>query len=137
MKNILVVEDEEHLRKLYSSALSSRGYSVSTAENGQKGIEFLNESMPDLILLDLIMPVMNGCQFLSELKKDQVFHRIPVIIITNSGEIREIGECLSMGAIGYIDKNGTPSDIVNKVETIINTYISVSGNYKAGSQLQI
>ena len=74
------------------------------------------------------MPVMDGYEFLKTIKNEPSLKRFPVILLTNSPEIREIGKCLSIGAIGYLEKTGSPSDIVKKVETVFKAFISLAEN---------
>lgn len=136
MYKILIIEDEEFLRKLYKDAFNAKGYRTEAAVNGRKGIEKLQEYKPDLILLDLRMPEMDGYQFLQEVKNNSSMKRYPVILLTSSQEIREIGKCLSLGAIGYLDKSGSPSDLVKKVETIFKAFITVSGNAQKDYNMQ-
>lgn len=133
MNKILIVEDEEFLRMLYTDAFHSKGYTTESAENGQKGLDVVREFRPDLVILDLRMPVMDGYQFLQEIKNDPGLKRIPVILLTSSPEIRDIGKCLSQGAIGYLDKSGSPSDVVKKVETVFRTFVSSIVSSSTGS----
>lgn len=132
MYKILIIEDEEFLRRLYSDAFKSRGYQVESAENGEKGIEMLSEYRPELVILDLRMPVMDGYQFLQKTKNDPALKKYPVILLTNCQEIREIGKCLSLGAIGYLEKTGSPTDVVKKVETVFQAFMALSGSTNAG-----
>ncbi len=132
MHKILLIEDEEFLRRLYSDAFISRGYQVETAVNGQDGVEKLSEFRPGLVILDLRMPVMDGYQFLQKVKTDPALKKYPVILLTNCQEIREIGKCLSLGAIGYLEKSGSPKDVVKKVETVFQAFMSISGRSGAG-----
>jgi len=128
MYKILIIEDEEFLRKLYLDAFNVKGYRAEVAENGEVGLNKLNEFKPDLVILDLKMPVMDGYEFLKIAKNEPSLKKFPVILLTNSPEIREIGKCLSIGAIGYLEKTGSPSDIVKKVETVFKAFISISEN---------
>lgn len=132
MNKIMIIEDEEFLRRLYTDAFHSKGYNTESAENGQKGLDVVREFRPDLIILDLRMPVMDGHQFLQEIKSDPELERIPVILLTSSPEIRDIGKCLSQGAIGYLDKSGSPSEVVKKVETVFRTFVSSIANSSTG-----
>jgi two-component system alkaline phosphatase synthesis response regulator PhoP len=82
-KKILVVEDEEPLRKLYVDVLQDEGFSVSAAENGKKGLELALKEKPDLILLDILMPVMNGMVMMKKLREDVWGKKVAIILLTN------------------------------------------------------
>jgi CheY-like chemotaxis protein len=82
-KGVLVIEDEEAIVEVLKTMLEIEGYSVSTAENGQKGIELLREiPKPGLILLDLMMPVMNGWEFAQAIEKEPAYSDIPIVVFT-------------------------------------------------------
>jgi len=80
MPMILIVEDEELIRQMYAEFLGMKGYKVETAENGQKALDFLSNTRPDLILLDMNMPELNGKEFLTIIKADNKLKNIPVLI---------------------------------------------------------
>ena len=121
MSKILLIENEEFLRKLYSEFLSMSKYQVETAENGKDGFLMLETFVPDIILLDIKMPVMDGPEFLKTLKKSLKFKDIPVIILTGVSEYVHIKECLELGAFDYVEKTTHPVDLLNKVEMLLNT----------------
>ncbi|UCC64437.1 MAG: response regulator [Anaerolineae bacterium] len=105
---ILVVDDEAVNRILLSTNLVESGYVVETAEDGQQALGMLSAQPFDLILLDLIMPRMDGYQVLAELKSDDALRRIPVIVISSSDEIESIVRCIEMGATDYLTKPFNP-----------------------------
>ena len=105
---ILVVDDEAVNRILLSTNLAESGYVVETAEDGQQALSTLSARPFDLILLDLIMPRMDGYQVLAELKSDDALRRIPVIVISASDEIESIVRCIEMGATDYLTKPFNP-----------------------------
>jgi DNA-binding response OmpR family regulator len=82
-KKICIIEDDDSIREIYSTKLQEEGFEVITAENGQKGLYVINDIRPDLILLDLRMPVKNGFEVMKELNEDEKLSKIPVIILTN------------------------------------------------------
>ena len=106
---ILVIEDEEHIRTVLSYNLKLDGFEVFLAENGIKGLEVAREKLPDLILLDWMMPGMDGLQVLSELKHDDVTRSIPVFMLTAKSMMAEVGRALYEGADDYITK---PFDVI-------------------------
>ena len=120
MSKILLIENEDFLRKLYSEFLSMSKYQVETAENGKDGFLKLETFVPDLILLDIKMPVMDGPEFLKALKKSIKLRDIPVIILTGITEYVFIKECLELGAYDYVEKTTHPVDLLNKVEKLLS-----------------
>lgn len=120
MTKILVIEDEELLRHLYSELLEMKGYDVATAEEGKSAIAYLNQNAnPDLILLDINMPQMDGVEFLRIINNDNRFRRVPVIVLTGVVQVEKIGSCLSLGAVGYIEKANSPVEVMKKIELIL------------------
>src|SRR6056297_1905992 len=119
-KKILIVEDEKVLLRLLKDRLKKEGYIVSTAENGEVGLEKIRKEHPDLILLDIIMPKMNGIQLLERKKREGKIKDIPVIIISNSGQPAEINKVKKLGANNWLIKTEfNPQEVIRKVEEII------------------
>ena len=113
--SVLVVEDEEHIRNILEYNLKLDGFEVCVAEDGRKGLELARQMRPDVILLDWMMPEMNGLEVLSELKKDEQTKHIPVFMLTAKAMIRDVREALSEGADDYITK---PFDATELAQTI-------------------
>jgi signal transduction histidine kinase len=105
---ILVVDDERLNRLLLSTNLQESGYSVEAAEDGQQALRMLRAQPFDAVLLDLIIPKMDGYQVLAELKGDELLRRIPVIVISSTDEMESIVRCIEMGAIDYLAKPFNP-----------------------------
>jgi signal transduction histidine kinase len=105
---ILVVDDESLNRILLSTSLQESGYAVETSEDGQQALEMLRARPFDAVLLDLIMPRMDGYQVLAEMKHDARLRRVPVIVISSSDEIDSIVRCIEMGATDYLTKPFDP-----------------------------
>lgn len=105
---ILVVDDELLNRILLSTSLQEAGYIVETAEDGQQTLEMLRAQPFDTVLLDLMMPRMDGYQVLAEMKQDARLRRIPVIVISSSEETDSIVRCIEMGATDYLTKPFDP-----------------------------
>jgi DNA-binding response OmpR family regulator len=119
-KKILIIEDDEFLRQLISKKISSEGFEVSSAIDGTDGIEKVKSVMPDLILLDLLLPTTDGYEVLSKIKADNTTKAIPVIILSNLGQQDEINKGMKLGAIDFLVKAQlTPEEIVAKVKTIL------------------
>jgi signal transduction histidine kinase len=105
---ILVVDDEMVNRILLSTNLQESGYYVQTAEDGQYALEMLRAQPFDVVLLDLIMPRMDGYQVLAQMKSDDVLRRIPVIVISSTDEMESIVHCIEMGATDFLTKPFNP-----------------------------
>ena len=103
-RRILVAEDDRFLRKAAEMALKRQGYTVLTAADGEEALRAARSVLPDLILLDLIMPKLNGFDVLQALKKDAPTAHIPVIILSNLGQDRDVQQALDAGAAAYFIK---------------------------------
>lgn len=106
--HVLVVDDNETNRDLLSRQLERQGYSVAIAANGNQALQMLQTTSFDLILLDLIMPEMNGFEMLGKLKTHDEFYHIPVIMISSLDEIDSVVRCIEMGAEDYLSKPFKP-----------------------------
>ena len=120
MSKILLIENESFLRKLYCEFLSMSKYEMQTADNGKSGFERLSSFEPDLIILDIIMPVMDGQEFLKIIKEDLKYKNIPVLLLTGITDTEKIEECLKLGAVDYVEKTTHPVDLLNKIENILD-----------------
>ena len=103
-KKILIIEDEELILKALSEGFERRGFEVSKAADGKKGLELIENEKPDLILLDLLLPIMNGQEVLEKMKEKGLLKKIPVIILTNMSDGATLKKCIKMGAREYIIK---------------------------------
>jgi len=119
-KNILIIEDDKFLRELIAQKLRKEGYDISEAIDGEEGIKKVKEEKPDLILLDLILPGIDGFEVLSKVKEDPVLAQIPVIILSNLGQKEDIEKGLKLGAIDYLIKaHFTPGEIIEKITKVL------------------
>lgn len=119
-KKILIIEDEEVLSGLLQKKLTREGYDLSMARNGEEGLERMREVKPDLILLDIIMPKMGGFEVMEEMVKDEELKKIPIIIISNSGQPVEIGRAQKLGARDWLIKTEfDPQEVIDKVVKVI------------------
>ena len=117
---ILVVEDEEILLTALKEELLQGGYEVEGALDGVEGLEKVKAFHPNLILLDLLMPKMDGMEMLQKLKADAEMRDVPVVILTNLSDYERISEALSLGAMDYLVKaNYKLEDLLDKVRTIL------------------
>ena len=103
-RRILVAEDDRFLRKAAEMALKRHGHTVFTAADGEEALRMARSVLPDLILLDLIMPKLNGFDVLQALKKDAPTAHIPVIILSNLGQDRDVQQAMDAGAAAYFIK---------------------------------
>jgi len=119
-KKILVVEDEKTLRFLIVQTLLREGFEVEEAIGGEDGIQKMKKNKPDLVLLDLLLPGVNGFEVLSRIKKDSDLESIPVIILSNLGQEEEIKRGMSLGAIDYLIKaHFTLDQIVSRIRKFL------------------
>ncbi len=114
---ILIIEDEEALSSVLKEKFEAEGYFVSVAKNGEDGLMTTDKVMPDIILLDLILPKLNGFQVLEALKADPDKKSIPVVVLSNLGEDDSIKRAILLGAADYFVKTQHPiKEIVEKVK---------------------
>jgi DNA-binding response OmpR family regulator len=114
-KKILIIEDDKFLRELISQKLIKEGYDIIEAADGEKGIKSASEDKPDLVLLDLILPGIDGFEVLARLKQSS--SGLPVVILSNLGAKDDIDRGLKMGAEDYLIKaHFTPTEIIDKVK---------------------
>jgi len=119
-QKILLVEDEKILADLLEKKLKEEGYKVSVAPNGQAGLSKMKKEDFDLVLLDVLMPKKGGFEVLEEMQSDPRLKKIPVIIISNSGQPVEISRALEMGARDYLVKTQfDPKEVIEKVKKTI------------------
>ncbi|MEK7584766.1 MAG: response regulator [Patescibacteria group bacterium] len=119
-KKILIVEDEEMLSTMYKVKFENEGYEVFTASNGTDGLAVAVKHSLHLILLDIIMPKIDGFAVLKKLKENAKTKSVPVILLTNLGQDEDISRGKELGAAGYLIKaNNTPSEVVAKVKDFI------------------
>jgi len=116
MQKILIIEDDRFLRELISKKLTKEGFEVSEAIDGEEGIKKIKSEKPDLILLDLILPGIDGFEVLSKMKDDPTVSSIPVIILSNLGQKEDVEKGLKLGAVDYLIKaHFTPGEIIEKI----------------------
>ena len=119
-KTILIIEDDKFLRELIARKLLGENYQVSEAVDGEEGIKKVKEEKPDLVLLDLILPGIDGFEVMARMKEDPVLSTIPIIILSNLGQKEEVEKGLKLGAVDYLIKaHFTPGEIIDKVKAIL------------------
>jgi CheY-like chemotaxis protein len=118
-KSVLIIDDDLTLREMYEEYLKASGFTVISAQDGQEGLEKVKESKPSIILLDLMMPKMNGIEVLRRLKADDSVKYIPVIVFTALIQDLEKQESLAAGAADYVVKTEvTPKSILDKINQL-------------------
>ena len=119
-RKILLVEDDPFLLSMYATKFELEGFEVVSADDGEKGLALALEAKPDIILLDILMPKMNGFEVLQELKADDRTRDIPVILLTNLNQKEEVERALELGAVDYLIKaHFMPSEVVAKIKKVI------------------
>jgi len=119
-KTILIIEDDKFLRELIAQKLSKEDYEFSEAIDGEEGMSKVKEEKPDLILLDLILPGIDGFEVLSQIKKDPALSPIPVIILSNLGQKEDVEKGTKLGAVDYLIKaHFTPGEIIEKIKNVL------------------
>lgn len=116
-KKILIIEDEEIMINLLQRKLKEEGYDIALANNGKDGVEMMEKENPQLILLDIIMPKMGGLEVMEKMQESEKLKKIPVIIISNSGQPVEIDRARELGAKDWLVKTEfDPQEVVDKVK---------------------
>lgn len=116
---ILVVDDSPTERHIYETALSKAGFRVESAEDGEKGVEAARRLRPDLVVMDVVMPVLNGFQATRELQKDEATKDIPVIMVTTKDQDTDRAWGLRQGALDYLVKPVDPDELVARIRAAL------------------
>jgi len=119
-KTILIVEDDKFLRDLMNQKLIREGFDTAEAVDGEEGIIKIKEVKPDLVLLDLILPGIDGFEVLTKVKEDPTLSAIPIIVLSNLGQKDDIERGLQLGAKDYLIKaHFTPGEVIEKIKNIL------------------
>ena len=120
-KKILIIEDDPFLSEIYVIKFEEAGFEVSLAEDGSIGLQKAKDEQPDVLILDIVMPNLDGLGVLKLMKAEQETKDIPIIILSNLGEKEDVEKGLELGASAYIIKaHYTPAEVVAKVKSILN-----------------
>lgn len=121
MYKIIIVEDDTFLSKMYYEKLSLENiFQVFTAESGRRALELIQKEAPNLVLLDVMLPDVNGIQVLKEIKKDKKLSSVHILMLSNLNEKEYISEALDLGADGYLIKaHFTPNEVVDKIKQVL------------------
>lgn len=116
MEKVLIIEDDKFLRDLLYKKLTEDNFSVATALDGEEGLKKIQEENPNLVLLDLILPGINGFEVLKKTKENPATKEIPVIVLSNLGQKEDVERAKKLGAEDYLIKaHFTLEEIVNKI----------------------
>ena len=121
-KKIVLAEDEPQIARLIEFKLKKEGYEVTWKENGEEALKAIKEDKPDLILLDVMMPVMDGYEVLRRLKEDENLKSIPVIMLTARAQEKDVVKGIDMGAEDYITKPFHPAELLARVKRILGRF---------------
>lgn len=118
--SVLLMEDDVFLANIYKTKFEMEGFKLSVAENGEIGLADVKKKKPDIILLDILMPKMDGFAVLEKIKADEETKNIPIILLTNLGQKDDVDKGLQMGATDYLIKaHFKPSEVVDKVKKVL------------------
>ncbi len=118
--HVLLVEDDVFLANIYEKKFDLEGFKTSVADNGEKGLAEAKRKQPDIILLDILLPKLDGFAVLAKLKADPATKQIPVILLTNLGQKDDVEKGLESGAADYLIKaHFKPSEVVDKVRKVL------------------
>lgn len=118
-ETILVVEDEEHIRELLRYNLEKEGYGVKEAASGEEALQLIRKEPPDLVLLDLMLPGMDGLEVCRRLKEEILTRHLPIIMLTAKGEEADVVTGLELGADDYIPKPFTLRVLVARLKAVL------------------
>ena len=116
---ILIADDDAEMLETLGNMLEKEGYEIIRAENGLEAVELARKELPALVMLDIHMPKMDGLQACKEIKSDRVSRTIPVVMLTVEGSIREIEQAIGYGAVTYITKPSSRSEILKVVKSVL------------------
>lgn len=120
VRRVLLVEDEEFYRKMYQLKFEKSGFVVGVAVNGDEGLKLAKEFKPDIILLDIVMPVMDGFEALAQIKSQEDLKSIPVVMMTNLSSDADKEKAIKAGAVDYwVKADLTPAETVEKVGNLL------------------
>ena len=121
MKKILLIEDDSFIIDIYITKLKEVGFSVQSAVNGEEALVKIKQSRPDLVLLDIVLPQVTGFEFLQEIKSIPELKNVPVIVLSNLGQKKEVEKGLDLGAVKYLIKaHYTPTEVVEEIRAVLN-----------------
>lgn len=128
---ILIVDDDATTRKLLGLYLKTKGYEISSAENGLDAIEKVGRDNPNLIITDLNMPYMDGIEFVKTMRADPARHEIPILMVTTEADPEERERAMSVGVNGYLVKPVTAETVIQHIRHILKNMFEQGGSSHA------
>lgn len=117
---ILLIEDDPFLLSMYATKFELEGFEIISADDGEKALKTAGKEKPDIILLDVLLPKMDGFEVLKELKKNEETKAAPVILLTNLSQRDDVEKGLALGAVDYLIKaHFMPTEVVEKIKKIL------------------
>ena len=117
---VLIVEDDTFLAGIYANKFEKEGFAVSLAADGELGLKLVKKEMPDIVLLDILLPKLDGFEVLEKLKADPALRAIPIVLLTNLGQKEDVDKGLKLGAADYLIKaHFMPAETVDKVKKVL------------------
>lgn len=120
MKKVLVVDDEVFIRKMIEVRLKAAGVAVIEAENGIEGVKMASSERPDLIIMDVMMPKMDGFQACESIRSNPDISGTPILMLTARGQMVDVERAMALGILEYITKPFSPKELAEKVLGILN-----------------
>lgn len=120
MKNILLVEDDPFIIDIYTTKLKEAGFSIDIAEDGEEALRKIREKKPNLLVLDIVLPNIDGWELLEKIRTELGFEGLKVVVLSNLSQKAEVEKSLKFGVIKYFIKaNFTPNEVVEEIKKIL------------------
>lgn len=120
MAKILIVEDDPFLLKMYIKKLQVEGFEVETAKDGEDGLAKIKSFLPDLVLMDIMLPKLSGLEAIEKAKADPLIKNIPILVLSNLSASADTETAVKKGAVGYLIKSDyTPSQVIDKIKQFL------------------
>ena len=134
---ILLAEDDKFISRAYKDGLGRAGFNIITAFDGEEALEKIRQEKPDIILLDIVMPEKNGFEVLEEIKKDSQLKRIPVLILSNLGQERDIEKGKELGVVDYLIKSDySMTEVIEKIKKYLGKKARKQENKRTRKQYE-
>ena len=120
MKHILLVEDDPFLIDIYTTKLKEVGYSLDVASDGEMALKKIREQKPDLMILDIVLPQLDGWEILRQIKADKNLKNLKIVVLSNLGQKEEVEKGVELGAVKYLIKaHYTPTQVVEEIKKVL------------------
>lgn len=120
--NVMIVDDDHFILNMYKIKFEHAGFNVKTAADGKEALDMARAGYtPDVLLIDILMPVMGGLEFLQHIREEKLFEHVPIIVLSNQSQSTDISEAMKWGIKSYIVKATTvPSEIVDEIKNMFS-----------------